>query len=177
MRRECKIAEVWKDVPSFDGELQASSYGRIKSLWKGHENILKQFMFSKNGQKQPQWLIRFQRNGSYKDYKVARLVYEAFIGPIPKGFSVVHKNDMHTDNEPENLKLMKRSSLGIVFGGAAKRKPVCKMDKTGEVIEFYSSATQAAAANNVSVQTITNRCNRVYKSVATADGYIYSWDD
>lgn len=53
-------------------------------------------------------------NGGYKrvsirgkKYLAHRLVYEAFVGPIPKGFEIDHINTNPSDNRIENLRLVK----------------------------------------------------------------------
>lgn len=42
-----------------------------------------------------------------RKYLVHRLVYEAFVGPIPKGMEIDHINTNPTDNRIENLRLVK----------------------------------------------------------------------
>lgn len=38
--------------------------------------------------------------------RVHRLVYEAFVGPIPEGFVIDHINDTKDDNRLENLQML-----------------------------------------------------------------------
>lgn len=40
---------------------------------------------------------------------VHRVVYEAFVGPIPKGYDINHENGIKTDNRVENLTAVSRS--------------------------------------------------------------------
>ena len=44
-------------------------------------------------------------SGNQHQFSVARLVYEAFIGKIPKGMAVKHKNGNILDNNYQNLYL------------------------------------------------------------------------
>jgi predicted DNA-binding protein YlxM (UPF0122 family) len=44
--------------------------------------------------------------GHHKIYRVASLVFTAFIGPIAPGMTINHKNGMTTDNRPCNLELL-----------------------------------------------------------------------
>ena len=104
------MTEVWRQVPSVPA-LSASSLGKIRvepyrgkvsrgqgtRIYGGHE-----------------WYgVRVKTTGGYrtmihfrgKNYKVHRLVAEAFYGPEPFPRAVVmHLNDDATDNRIENLK-------------------------------------------------------------------------
>ena len=104
--------EIWKDIPEYEGLYQASNLGRVKSI--------KRFKKGKNGSLVPlkEKILKPQinRRGYYqvglykqsigKNYKVHRLVYEAFNGQIPEGLQVNHINEVKTDNRLENLNLM-----------------------------------------------------------------------
>lgn len=39
-------------------------------------------------------------------YWIHRLIYQAFIGDIPQGYTINHKNEDKTDNRPQNLEAM-----------------------------------------------------------------------
>ena len=41
-----------------------------------------------------------------KDYYIHRLVVETFIGPIPQGMTVNHKNFIKDDNNVDNLEIL-----------------------------------------------------------------------
>ncbi|MEF9840254.1 MAG: hypothetical protein RR791_04805, partial [Lachnospiraceae bacterium] len=52
-----------------------------------------------------------------------------------------------------------------------------KIDGTGEVVEFYTSAREAGRKNYMNNQTITDRCNGRCKSAFAPDGFAYAWED
>ena len=52
-----------------------------------------------------------------------------------------------------------------------------KIDGTGEIVEVYSSAREAAKQNFMSYQTVIDRCNGKCKSAFAPDGYAYAWED
>ncbi|MBP3783865.1 MAG: HNH endonuclease [Butyrivibrio sp.] len=169
-----KIAEIWKDVPGYDN-LQASSKGNIRLAYKdGTYRVLCKWANGGTNRPKNQYKVRYSLgHRKSKDLIVARLVYEAFKGTIPDDYSVVHKNGLHTDNAPENLILCSRRELGKIHGFKGRRKPVSKLEKTGEVIEFFPSATAAARKGFMNLQTIINHCN---DQKVAPDGYYYRWE-
>lgn len=72
---------------------------------------------------------------------------------------------------------MTTSQIGKAFGAQAKRRPVVKIDESGEIIACYPSARIAAKENYVSHQTVADRCNRRVKKEFALDGFSYRWDD
>lgn len=53
--------------------------------------------------------IGLWKKGIRKDFLLHRLVFEAFIGEIPKGFNIDHINRDNSDNRVENLRLATQS--------------------------------------------------------------------
>lgn len=47
-------------------------------------------------------------NNVAEQHLVHRIVYETFVGPIPDGLDINHKNTVKTDNWPDNLEPMTR---------------------------------------------------------------------
>ena len=84
--------EIWKDIKGYEGLYQVSNFGNVKSLdynRTGREEILKLIPCEKGS---------YVRVGLYKYKKcklcsVHRLVYETFVGKIPKGMEVNHINE------------------------------------------------------------------------------------
>jgi len=101
--------EIWKDIPSFIGLLQASNFGRIKRLpkYRNSKNGGKAYMSEK---------ILAQTISTYGYYKVCisvntkrydllahRLIAEAFISNPDSKHQINHINGIKTDNSIENL--------------------------------------------------------------------------
>ena len=93
--------EYWRPISGYIDLYDVSNFGRVRSLKYGKIRILKLFK-PKDGYLQ----VQLWKNHNYKNYKVHRLVYEAFNGPIPEGMQVNHINEDKTDNQLENLNLM-----------------------------------------------------------------------
>lgn len=91
-------AEIWKDIPNYDGKYQVSNWGRVRSFKRRNEKILKQNTL-KNGYKQ----IELCFDGKRKNAFVHRLVAEAFIPNTDNKPCVNHKNKATNDNRVENL--------------------------------------------------------------------------
>lgn len=101
--------EEWRDIPGFDG-YQASSFGRVRSVdrtvikgnrWGLCETRLKGIILKLH--KLAQNYILTVCLGAAGPQVVARLVHEAFIGPIPEGHLIGYRDEDHTNLRPENL--------------------------------------------------------------------------
>ena len=96
------MKEIWKSINEYPNYM-VSNMGNVKSLnyrRTGREKILKPKIEKSGYQRVGLW-----KNGG-KWYQVHRLVYEAFVGDIPKGMQVNHINEIKSDNRLENLNLM-----------------------------------------------------------------------
>ena len=95
-----KKVEVWRPILGFELLYQASNFGRIKSLKFGREKILKPRL-NKCGYH----LVMLCKDGKGKNFRIHRLVFEAFNGKIPEGLVVNHLNEIKTDNRLDNLEI------------------------------------------------------------------------
>ena len=97
--------ETWKNIPSFDGLLQASDQGRIR-----------EYIVVKNNKKEIVYvdrIIAIAKNGvaKYKNtgIKAARLVAEAFIKKFDNECLIQYKDGDSTNLKPDNLILVPAS--------------------------------------------------------------------
>lgn len=105
------------------------------------------------------------------------MIAKTFLGHCPHGCVPYHINGCQNDNYVQNIRYIKRSDLGKITGAKSRRKPVVKIDSSGEMVEFYSSAREAARKNYMSYQTIIDRCNGKCKTALAPDGFAYAWED
>ncbi len=95
-----KMKETWKTIPGWS-EYQVSDRGRVKSLKRGKERILK--LSYNQG-----YLIVGLWDKCQKTIKVHQLVAMAFLGHKPNGMklTVDHINGVKDDNRLENIRIV-----------------------------------------------------------------------
>lgn len=118
--------ELWKPAPGLLGLYEISNLGRLRRSGPGGPNtkIGKILAGSpdKNGYRT--CFVSLGNKSAYKCVKLHRLVVGAFIGEIPDGMQVNHKNGIRDDNRVENLEIVTPSqnvehsfrALGKVMG-------------------------------------------------------------
>ena len=168
--------EIWKDIKGFEGLYQVSNLGRVKSLERidalGHrlkEKILKLRLDSRYYQ------VVLCKQSIKKNYRVHRLVWEAFNGQIPEGLQVNHINEVKTDNRLSNLNLM-TAKENTNWGSRNERisKAVLQFTLDNILVKEFPSAIQIERELGFSCGNIVNCCKGRYK---TAYGYIWRYKE
>lgn len=174
--------EEWVDIPQFDGYISVSNYGRVWAVprpvhamdgkvYYTKERIRKQSMawyynsYTKDYTEQLSVHIRY--NGFSHNYKVNRLVYELFVGPIHDEKLVVHKDGDNCNNRAENLVLMNgtqlyahglkinrrprfssssRKGIRLVWSDENSPRPIVQYTLEGKKVKEYESLADAARA-------------------------------
>lgn len=109
MQTHC--TEIWKDIVGYEGFYQVSNLGRVKSVarivikinWQGtrSENPIPEKIRKLTSEgKYKHLYLPLWKDDKGKNFKIHRLVLQAFIGPCPKGME-----GCHNDGDPENNKL------------------------------------------------------------------------
>ena len=150
-----------------------SNKGRVMSLKDSNNpKILKTFL-SKSGYVR----VNLMRKGKLKQVFVHRLVAEAFIGKIPKGMTVNHKDGNKTNNDLTNLEIVTQSENILhsryVLGNGIK--PVYMLDKdTFEILREFPSIASASEEMHIDDAAIYKVCTNQRNF---AGGYSWAFKD
>lgn len=151
------LPEVWKRYYTEKDETAvvlyyASNLGRVMSVNKktGAKTIMK-LQVRKNK------VTVYLRN---ERLVVARVVWEAFNGPIPNGYVIFHKNKLISDNELINLEMITLEEHGRRTGFRSRSRPVYCADND----TYYRSINEASKALYCSNTAISRICNGECKS-------------
>lgn len=124
--------ERWVPVVGWVGLYEVSSQGRVRSVDKttrhGHKFRGRMLSISDDGNGYPR--VGLSIDGRTVSARVHVLVAKAFIGAGPAGTEVCHRDDVKTNNTPENLYWGSRSDnmRDLVRNGGHPQasKPECK---------------------------------------------------
>lgn len=98
--------ETWKPIRGFEGIYSVSDRARV-CLEIKRQNKQAGSTLSKIRDRDGYFFVRLSKDGiKSMTYRVARLVADAFIKPIPPGMQVNHKNGRRDDDRPENLEIV-----------------------------------------------------------------------
>ena len=109
---------MWLPVLSFDkkffGRYQVSNLGAVRVWTAGRWKVVKQ-KTDRYGKKCVTLNVRnthcLPRSEARKCAFVHRLVYEAFVGPIPAGERIQHIDRNLSNNRPENLRIASQEPI------------------------------------------------------------------
>lgn len=160
----------WRPVPGW-ADYEVSIRGEIRRIRTQYGNPINKRMHP---------VLQFGRTkvclcsgNRHHSYGIGRLVWRAFVGEIPDGMVIIHRDGCKYNNALDNLQLISRSKM--VPPTNLSRKPVIKMSANGEILAIYPSAKEAAADNYMSKASIRTRCKGINKR-PDPDGCIYRYD-
>lgn len=96
-------AEIWKDIPGYDGLYQVSNLGNVKSFYYNKELTLKNSLGTSG-----YMYVNLFKDSNSKSLNIHQLVAMSFLGHAPCGQKLVvdHINNNKTDNRVENLRIV-----------------------------------------------------------------------
>lgn len=101
--------EQWKPVVGFEGFYEVSHIGRVRRIKADHGatpgKILKPGYNARHGY----FLVSLYKDAVATKRAIHIIVAAAFLGPVPEGHEVNHKNCIKYDNRAENLEYVTRS--------------------------------------------------------------------
>lgn len=92
-------------------------------------------------------------DGKRKRRSKARLIYETFVGEIPKGYLIDYKNGLRQDCSVRNLKLVGRTEAAKV-AHRSLRRPIIRKRPDGEY-KIYPSINDVAADQGIKRETLS----------------------
>ena len=165
------MEEEWRDIVGYEGLYKVSNKGRVKRLQgKG----CKQERILKPGKNRGGYLrVKFWKDGKGINYKVHRLVAQAFI-PNPQDLPEInHKDENKENNCVENLEWITHKE-NINHGTRNERmvktksKPVIGISLDSKSYLYFNSAKDAQSLAGFKCSAISACCRGKRK---TAGGY------
>lgn len=166
--------EIWKDIPSFEGLYQVSTFGNVRSLNYQRSGKIREM---KKGKDRDGYLqVTLCKEGRPKTFKIHRLVASAFV-PNPLGFPVInHKDEDKTNNCVWNLEWC-TVAYNCNYGTSRQRmadklkRSVCQYDRDGRLVAEYGSVSEAVEKTGlVNISTVCRGLHR------TAGEYTFSYE-
>lgn len=174
------MTEVWKDIEGYEGMYKVSNLGRLYSYKRYRTKGGYTYGKECNGYKE--FYLCRGKDDHIRKY-VHILVYEAFIGKIPKDYVVHHKNHNKKDNRVENLELLSDSEHKIKHSKEdynnkkeklhRKSYSISQYTIDGEFIAEYQSAKEAELKLGIEQSLIRSCCSGHKK---TCYGYVFKYN-
>lgn len=168
------MKEKWKWVKGYEDRYAISNMGRLKSYLKNKDGKI---LSQKN---QYGWYFTVNlkdKNGKVTTKRIHNLVAEHFIGEIPKGYHVHHKDGNKQNNIVTNLEIIhpskhREETLKVKpqiitgmnrYNQYVRPKEILMFDQVGNYL--------ASFPNCVVAEEITGVCRRNILQVANKDEY------
>lgn len=167
----------WRDIPGYNGIYRVNRNADIQRVFSS--GLVRNMTPYKKKSKtfRNRLFVKLTIGGKSKEVAVLKIMAETWYDNRNENLVPYHKNGIVTDNHADNIGFISRRELGRMTGHMAnKRKCVVKVSEDGEEVEFYRSARAAAKANNMSYQTVLDRCHNRVKNPFTLDGYTYQFE-
>lgn len=162
----------WHNIPGYRIPYRISKTGQVQR-YDGSEWVN---LASRLGDHGKRFVVNLRRkDGSVQMAPVTHLMADAFMGGLRKGQAVIHKNGLKSDNSLENLRIVSQKQA-TDLSRRANRRPVVKVDRSGEILAVYSSAEEAAKKEHYCAATIRARCNRIVKNPWLTSNFNFRWE-
>lgn len=164
-------SEVWRPVVGYRGLYSVSSLGRLRSEREREGRRL----LSQIPRDDMRLGVRLVKDKVAKDFRVARLVADAFLGPKPADREINHINGDHSDNAVANLEYITKEAnedhaVANALHAWGERHGMAKL--TADIVRLIrlssESSVSLAARYGVQDATIHNaRTGKTWKHLDT----------
>jgi len=150
--------EIWKDVVGFEGIYAVSSLGRIMRVARS-EKGRKPGTIKKPGANRHGYLgTQLAKDGKNYTVRVHRVVSEAFIGPVPAGYEVNHKDGDKSNNHADNLEYVTHSqNIAHSYNDLGREHPCGSLNKYAKLTEADIPLIRQLHADGWSQRAIGDR--------------------
>lgn len=155
------VEETWKDVPGYEQQYIASTFGRVRSLKR--EITLKLIMGSRG---------YLQCGLSFEQWAIHRLIGTMFIPNPENKPEINHKNGIKWDNRICNIEWATRSenqkhAFAMGLQKTPTETPIVQLNKDGSFVKSHSGIHSAArSADNLYIGNIHQVINNIRKTHA-----------
>ena len=175
--------EIWKDIPGYVGQYQASSLGPIRSLdryvqYRRGKTVYQVFYPGKllkqsSTRTRPYLKVTLCH---HRDFEVHSLIASAFYGPCPEGCEVLHINGELHDNRPENLRYDTHAeNMHDIYiqGGKARKLTAEDVQQIRFGLFCGFIQRELAAMYGISRSTISDiKCGRTFQWLSSSQGVL-----
>ena len=168
------MMEIWHDIEGYEGLYQISNKGRVKSLYKGSERILKPRLNSSG-----YYFITLCNDSVSKQFQLHRLVAQAFIPNLYNKPQVNHLDENKLNNCVNNLEWVtakENNNYGTRNERITGRPfiPILQYSKDGEFIKEWPSALEVKRVLGIHNTSIIQCCKGKYKS---SGGFVWKYKE
>jgi len=163
--------EIWKPIPGYVGLYEVSNFGNVKSFCAGkwhNKTMIRKLVPDKDGY----MTVLLKKQGSYRNFKVHRLVAQAFI-PNPNNYPMVnHIDEIKSNNLVSNLEWC-TAKYNMCYNNKHQRvcKKVAMMDSKNRVIKVFDSVNSAANSVGVTASHLSTVLSKRRARNKLAGGY------
>lgn len=186
------MTEEWKWIKGYEGLYQVSDTGKIKSFHRNPNGEIRSVKHSGG------WYLTLPilKDGVKKTIRIHQVVAETFIGEIPKGYHVHHKDGNKQNNKVENLEIIhpKQHKLETIkqhpdfckgmneYNKYQRPRHIQQYDLEGHFIAEYANCKIASELTGVCARNILQVADKkpfnVKGSVRKqAGGYVWKFAD
>lgn len=169
---------MWKQIDGYFWPYRINEEGEVQRLTdSGKWTPIKAFLSRNKSHPHGRLVVNLKKtDGRFQNTLVKKLMVDAFLGGGKPGVCYILKNDMLADCSLNNIAISTPEQVGKKNGGG-RRRSIEKVDRDGNVVELYSSITEASRKNYISQKSILIRCQNKIQDPYRLDGFTYRYEE